>query len=62
MPLAAIEQLVRVEERWVPAKPGTSLYIRPFVIATTPSLGVHAAHDYIFCIITCPVSSVLQTD
>ena len=55
--LAAIEQLVRVEERWVPAKPGTSLYIRPFVIATTPSLGVHAAHDYIFCIITCPVGA-----
>lgn len=55
--LAAIEQLVRVEADWVPAKPGTSLYIRPFIIATTPSLGVHAAHNYIFCIICCPVGA-----
>ncbi len=55
--LAAIEQLVRVEADWVPSKPGTSLYIRPFIIATTPGLGVHAAHDYIFCIICCPVGA-----
>ena len=55
--LAAIEQLVRLEAGWVPSKPGTSLYIRPFIIATTPSLGVHAAHNYIFCIICCPVGA-----
>ena len=55
--LAAIEQLVRLEADWVPSKPGTSLYIRPFIIATTPSLGVHAAHNYIFCIICCPVGA-----
>ena len=55
--LAAIEQLVRVEADWVPSKPGTSLYIRPFVIATTPTLGVHAAHNYIFCVICCPVGA-----
>ena len=55
--LAAIEQLVRLEAGWGPSKPGTSLYIRPFIIATTPSLGVHAAHDYLFCIITCPVGA-----
>ena len=51
--LAAIEQLVRLEADWVPSAPGTSLYIRPFIIATTPTLGVHAAHNYIFAIITC---------
>ena len=55
--LAAIEQLVKVEADWVPSKPGTSLYIRPFIIATTPALGVHAAHDYIFGVICCPVGS-----
>ena len=55
--LAAIEQLIRLEAGWVPSKPGTSLYIRPFIIATTPSLGVHAAHNYIFCIICCPVGA-----
>ena len=55
--VAAVEQLVELEAGWVPDQKGTSLYIRPFIIATTPSLGVHAAHDYIFCIITCPVGS-----
>ena len=55
--VAAVEQLVRLEADWVPGKPGTSLYIRPFIIATTPSLGVHAAHDYIFAVITCPVGA-----
>ena len=55
--LAAVEQLVRLEQDWVPSAPGTSLYIRPFIIATTPSLGVHAAHDYLFCIICCPVGA-----
>ena len=55
--LAAIGQLVRLEQDWVPSAPGTSLYIRPFIIATTPSLGVHAAHDYLFCIICCPVGA-----
>ena len=55
--VSAVEQLVELEADWVPDQKGTSLYIRPFIIATTPSLGVHAAHDYLFCIITCPVGS-----
>lgn len=55
--LEAIRTLVRLEADWVPDKPGTSLYIRPFIIATDVSLGVHASHSYIFCIITCPVGS-----
>ena len=53
----AIKQLVKLEADWVPGEPGTSLYIRPFVIATDPSLGVHASHTYIFAIICCPVGA-----
>ena len=55
--VAAVEALVRVEADWVPSEPGTSLYIRPFIIATDPSLGVHASHSYLFCIICCPVGA-----
>ncbi len=55
--LAGIRALVEVEADWVPSEAGTSLYLRPFIIATTPSLGVHAAHDYIFCVICCPVGA-----
>jgi len=55
--LEAIKTLVRVDADWVPAEPGTSLYIRPFIIATDASLGVHASHSYLFCIIASPVGS-----
>ena len=50
----AVKALVKVDEAWVPNKLGTSLYIRPFIIATDCSLGVHASHSYLFAIICCP--------
>ena len=53
----AITQLVKVEADWVPNVPGTSLYIRPFIIATDPTLGVHASQTYIFAVICCPVGA-----
>jgi branched-chain amino acid aminotransferase len=53
----AIKQLVKLEADWVPSEPDTSLYIRPFVIATDPALGVHASHTYIFAVICCPVGA-----
>ena len=37
--------------------PGTSLYIRPFIIATEPFLGVHPAKNYLFMIILSPSGS-----
>ncbi len=55
--LEGIKTLVRMEERWVPSAEGTSLYVRPFVIATDASLGVHASHSYLFCVICCPVGA-----
>ena len=53
----AVKTLVAVDREWVPDQPGTSLYIRPFIIATDASLGVHASHTYLFCIITGPVGA-----
>ena len=55
--LEALLQLVRLEKDWVPSAPGTSLYLRPFVFATDPNLGVHASHTYLFAIICSPVGS-----
>ena len=55
--LQAIKTLVEYEADWVPHSEGTSLYIRPFVIATDAMLGVHPAHNYIFMIILSPVGS-----
>ena len=50
----AVKALVEVDKDWVPHSDGTSLYIRPFVIATDVGMGVHASHNYTFCIITFP--------
>jgi branched-chain amino acid aminotransferase len=48
-------ELLRVEDAWIPDKPGTSLYIRPTMIATDPYLGVKASDEYLFFIILSPV-------
>ncbi len=52
--VSAVKKLVEVDEAWVPHSPETSLYLRPFVFATDPSLGVHASHTYQFAIIASP--------
>jgi branched-chain amino acid aminotransferase len=55
--LAALKQLITIEKEWVPGVPGTSLYIRPTVIATDPFLGVRASHTYRFFVILSPVGA-----
>lgn len=53
----AIKKLVDVERDWVPEEDGTSLYIRPFIFATDPHIGVHPAHHLLFVVICCPVGA-----
>lgn len=55
--LDALKAIVAVEEEWVPTADGTSLYIRPFIIATDVQLGVHPSKSYKFMIILSPVGS-----
>ena len=55
--LQAIKELVKIDEAWIPTKPGTSLYIRPFIIATDPFLGVRPSNTYKFIIILSPVGA-----
>ncbi len=55
--LQAMKELVRTDQAWIPTKEGTSLYIRPFVIATDPFLGVRPSHTYKFIIILSPVGA-----
>ncbi len=55
--LEALKQLVLVDQDWVPSAEGTSLYIRPFVIATEALLGVAPSQQYKFMIILSPVGS-----
>ena len=55
--LAALTAFVRTERDWTPSAPGTSLYLRPFLFGNDETLGVHAVHNAVFCIIASPVGS-----
>ena len=50
----AVKAVVKVDEDWIPTEEGTSLYIRPFIIATDPFLGVSPSKTYKFIIILSP--------
>jgi branched-chain amino acid aminotransferase len=52
-----LRKLLTIEKDWIPKTEGTSLYIRPFVIATDPNLGVRPSHTYKFFIILSPVGA-----
>jgi branched-chain amino acid aminotransferase len=54
---ASFDALIGLEHEWVPHRPGTSLYIRPTVIATDVFLGVHPADNYLYFLILSPVGS-----
>lgn len=53
----AIKAVVDTDSDWVPEAEGTSLYIRPFIIATDPYLGVRPSLTYKFMVIMCPVGA-----
>ncbi|MGD7044382.1 branched-chain amino acid aminotransferase [Jeotgalibacillus proteolyticus] len=52
-----LTQLIQLEQDWVPSTEGTSLYIRPFIIATEPNLAVGPSKAYTLMIILSPVGS-----
>jgi branched-chain amino acid aminotransferase len=55
--LEALKELLRVDGGWTPSVPGSSLYIRPTIIATEPHLGVRPAKEYLLFIILGPVGA-----
>jgi branched-chain amino acid aminotransferase len=59
--LACIEELVRIDERFIPRQRGFSLYLRPTLIATTPWLGVGPTNSALFFTIMSPVGPYYPT-
>lgn len=55
--LFVLKEFVKTEQDWTPSKPGTSLYLRPFMFGNDESLGVHAVKHATFVIIASPVGS-----
>jgi branched-chain amino acid aminotransferase len=55
--LEGIDTLVRLESEWISSAEGTSLYIRPTLIAVEPALGVRPSEQCLFFVILSPVGA-----
>lgn len=53
----AMLTLVRTDIDWVPTARDASLYLRPFLVATDPFLGVRSSSTFLFVIILSPVGA-----
>ena len=53
----SIVELLRIDKDWVPNNDFSSLYIRPFMFATDPLVGIKPSSSYKFMVITCPVGA-----
>lgn len=53
----ALDTLLQLDVDWIPHSVGSSLYIRPTMIASEPALGVRPANEYLYYIITGPVAA-----
>lgn len=49
-----LKTLLKVDQNWIPTKPGSSLYIRPFMFATGNGFHASPANEYKFIIATAP--------
>ncbi|MDR3361156.1 MAG: branched-chain amino acid aminotransferase [Bifidobacteriaceae bacterium] len=58
--IASLEALVAVDQEWVPSQVGTSLYLRPFMYAAEPFIGVRAAHQVSYLVIASPVGAYFK--
>jgi len=57
----AVSAVVDVDRDWIPEEPGTSLYIRPFIIATDEFLGVAPSKTYLFMVILSPSGAYYES-
>ncbi|KAI8988379.1 branched-chain amino acid aminotransferase [Mycotypha africana] len=59
--IKVIVEFLRIEDRWIPSKRGYSLYLRPTMISTQPSLGVRAPSSALLFVIASPVGPYFAT-
>ncbi len=52
-----LKKVIEIDKKWVPGTVGTALYIRPFIIATDPYVGVKVSDTYKLFIILSPVGA-----
>ncbi|ORZ29255.1 aminotransferase [Catenaria anguillulae PL171] len=56
-----IKKFVKTEQRWIPQEKGYSLYLRPTVIGTQPTLGVGPSSKALLFVIASPVGPYFKT-
>jgi branched-chain amino acid aminotransferase len=59
--LKALVELIKVDKDWIPHSDGSSLYIRPFIIAADEFLGVAPSKTYRFITILSPSGAYYAT-
>ena len=57
-----LTELLRLDRAWIPTQPGQSLYLRPVLIGTEPTLGVSSANECLFYILASPVGSYYKDE
>jgi branched-chain amino acid aminotransferase len=55
--LKGLVELLKIERDWIPKEEGSSLYIRPTIIATQPTVGIRTSTQYYFYVILSPAGS-----
>lgn len=58
----SLRAVVKVDRDWVPRARGTSLYIRPTIIASEAALGMRAAKRFIYYVIMTPTGPIYAAD
>lgn len=53
----AVDTLLKLDKDWIPSLPDSSLYIRPFMIATEEFVGIKPAEHFRFAIFCSPVGA-----
>lgn len=60
--IEGIRTLVRTDADWVPRERGNALYLRPFMFATEPFLGVRPSKNFTLIVMTSPVAGYFGAD
>lgn len=55
--MQALNELISIDHKWIPNVPDSSLYIRPYMFANDPFIGVRPSETYRFVIFTAPVGA-----
>lgn len=55
--LNGLNELLKLDAKWIPKEPTSALYIRPFMFASSNFIKATPSDDYTFMIITCPVQA-----